>query len=84
MQKLIDNCEENEGKPIGDYLMLEYAKYIYLFRTKLEDYENDLQDLKNEWRKYLIENEHINQLEEDLSKILDRAETESKDYETRF
>ncbi len=55
-----------------------------MFRTKLEDYENDLQDLKNEWRKYLIENEHINQLEEDLSKILDRAETESKDYEARF
>lgn len=40
-------------------MILEYAKYIYLFRTKVEDYESELVDMKKKWRIFLLENDLI-------------------------
>eukprot|EP00347_Sterkiella_histriomuscorum_P007081 403350325 len=80
--QLIDSCEKSDDIIIGDHVILEYTKALYSFRNKIEDYEIDIQDLRKKWRKYLIDNDLSQQLQQDLLEMFMRIQQESVSHKT--
>ncbi|CDW71306.1 gas2 domain containing protein [Stylonychia lemnae] len=74
---LIDKCDINENEQLGDHVVLDFTKSLFNYRNKLDDNESELFELKKQWRKFLIDNDMSQQLQDDLLQMFQKIQLES-------